>query len=148
MKNTNRNTENVMRNAHIVRITHYALLYSCFMLVFFVVGCSSSTYSTAATTTTTAATTTTTVVFSGAATVEISGSAFNPSTITVTSGTTVTWTNKDATAHTVTKSSGPDNFGSGTLSQNGAYSFQFMTAGTNEYFCGFHSFMTGKVIVQ
>jgi len=38
----------------------------------------------------------------GANEVWIQNMAFNPSTLTVTAGTTVTWTNKDAIGHTVT----------------------------------------------
>jgi plastocyanin len=72
--------------------------------------------------------------------------AFNPSTITVAAGTTITWTNKDAIAHTVTS----DNklFDSGSIGSNGTYSFTFATAGTFSYHCTVHPTMTASVTVN
>ncbi len=75
--------------------------------------------------------------------------AFVPSTLTVAVGTTVTWTNKDATTHDVTYLTGPVVFGpSGTLSQNGTFSFMFNTPGTYTYHCTIHVGMNGTIIVQ
>jgi plastocyanin len=82
----------------------------------------------------------------GANEVFIESSAFSPSTITVSANTTVTWTNKDAVAHTVTSDNGL--FDSGNLSTNAAYSHQFTTVGTFSYHCTIHSTMLAKVIVQ
>jgi plastocyanin len=78
--------------------------------------------------------------------VEISGFAFNPETITVAAGTTVTWTNLDSVAHTVTADSGgaPD---SGDIAQGESYSFTFTAPGTFAYHCSVHRFMHGTVIV-
>jgi plastocyanin len=75
----------------------------------------------------------------------IQGMAFNPSTITVKSGTTITWTNKDGVAHTVTS----DNnlFNSGSIGNGGTYSYTFSTVGTFQYHCSLHPEMTAKVIV-
>ena len=75
--------------------------------------------------------------------VDIQGFVFSPDTITVTKGTTVTWTNKDSAAHTV-KGTG---FISGTLNQGQTYSHTFNEAGTFEYECSIHTSMRGKVIV-
>ena len=72
--------------------------------------------------------------------------AFSPASITVSVNTTITWTNKDAVAHTVTSNTGL--FDSGSISSGGTYSHQFTTAGTFSYHCSFHSGMTGTVIVQ
>jgi plastocyanin len=72
--------------------------------------------------------------------------AFSPSTITVAANTTITWTNKDAAAHTVTSDNGL--FDSGSMSTNQVYTHQFTTAGTFLYHCTFHANMTAKVIVQ
>ncbi len=77
------------------------------------------------------------------ATVEIKGFAFNPDTLTIQKGTTVTWTNKDSAPHTVTG----DTFGSETLSQGQAFGYTFNEAGTFEYQCHIHPGMRGKVIV-
>ena len=80
------------------------------------------------------------------------GTAFVPSTLTVSVGTTVTWTNKDPVAHTATSGT-PGNptgtFSSGNLSQNGTFSHTFDTAGTFNYFCEIHpTQMTGQIVVQ
>lgn len=76
----------------------------------------------------------------------IQGMAFNPSTITVTAGTTITWTNKDAIAHTVTSST--NLFNSGSIGTNGTFSFTFATAGSFSYYCSIHPSMLGSVTVN
>ncbi len=75
----------------------------------------------------------------------IQGSAFNPSSITVSVNTTVTWKNKDSYTHTVTSNTGA--FDSGNISAGGTYTHQFTTAGTYPYHCNIHS-MSGQVVVQ
>jgi plastocyanin len=82
----------------------------------------------------------------GANDVFIQGMAFSPSTITVTAGTAVTWTNKDAVTHNIT--SNAPLFSSGGMVQGATYSFTFATAGTYSYTCTIHPSMTGKVIVN
>ncbi|MDD4969418.1 MAG: cupredoxin domain-containing protein [Paludibacter sp.] len=79
--------------------------------------------------------------------VYIQNMAFTPVTLTVSVGTTVKWTNKDAVAHTVTSDT-PGQFDSGNISANGVYSYMFMTAGTFNYHCAIHTSMTAKVIVK
>jgi plastocyanin len=76
----------------------------------------------------------------------IQSMAFNPATITVTAGTTITWTNKDAIAHTVT--SDTNLFNSGNIGSNGTFSYTFATAGTYPYHCAIHVSMTAKVIAN
>jgi plastocyanin len=76
----------------------------------------------------------------------IQNMAFNPATITVTAGTTITWTNKDGYAHTVT--SDANLFNSGNIASNGTFSFTFSTAGTYSYHCAIHASMTAKVVVN
>jgi plastocyanin len=76
----------------------------------------------------------------------IQGNAFSPATITVSVNTTITWTNKDGVAHTVTSTTGL--FDSGSFNMNGTYSRQFTTAGSFPYKCTIHPFMTGTVIVN
>lgn len=71
---------------------------------------------------------------------------FSPTTLTVTVGTTVTWTNTGQVDHTVTANGGA--FASGTLSPGASFSFTFRTAGTFAYHCTIHPFMTGTVIVK
>lgn len=78
--------------------------------------------------------------------VEISGFAFNPENITISAGTTVTWTNKDAVIHTVT--SDDEVFDSGNLSEGDTFEYTFNQTGTFEYHCIPHPYMTGKVVVE
>ncbi len=78
------------------------------------------------------------------ASVMITSFAFQPATITVAKGATVTWTNQDPVAHTVT---GTD-FDSGAIEPGQSYSHVFDKAGTYQYHCAIHTSMTGTVIVQ
>jgi plastocyanin len=92
----------------------------------------------------TPATTSTAQPTSAAVAVEIKGFAFNPLTITISKGTTVTWTNSDSAPHTVTS----DSFDSGRLSQGQTFSHTFDQSGTFEYSCTIHpTIVHGKVIV-
>jgi plastocyanin len=76
--------------------------------------------------------------------VTIAGFAFNPGTIKVHVGDTVTWTNNDSTNHTATGSG----FDTGTISGGSSASVTFDTAGTFAYHCSIHSSMTGTVVVE
>ena len=76
----------------------------------------------------------------------IQGMNFSPSSITVTAGTTVTWTNKDAVSHTVTSNTGL--FDSGTIVSNGTFSRTFPATGTFQYYCTLHPTMTATVVVN
>ncbi len=81
-------------------------------------------------------------------TVAIKDFAFSPATITVKAGTTVTWTNQDSAAHTVTsESSSKESFDSGSMAKGKTFSHTFKTAGTFNYICTFHPDMMGKVEV-
>jgi plastocyanin len=82
----------------------------------------------------------------GAAAVEIKSFAFNPGELDVAVGTTVTWTNDDQTAHTVSQVGG--GFESGKLDPGKTFSFTFTKAGTYDYFCQFHANMKGTVVVK
>jgi plastocyanin len=78
--------------------------------------------------------------------VEIKDYAFNPPTLTIAAGTTVTWTNNDAVPHTATASDG--SFDSGNLNPGQSYSFTFSTPGSSPYVCQYHAGMTGTIVVQ
>ncbi|MGW1023844.1 cupredoxin domain-containing protein [Streptomyces sp. NPDC002577] len=81
--------------------------------------------------------------------VNISNFAFSPSTLTVSRGTTVTWTNYDSTPHSVKSNGhGRGQLHSGRLSQGESYSFQFNSPGTYSYHCCFHPSMVATVIVK
>jgi plastocyanin len=70
---------------------------------------------------------------------------FNPGSITVKAGTTVTWTNTGVT-HTVTSNTGL--FDSGHLGSGDTFTFTFSKAGTYAYHCAIHSSMKGEVTVS
>ena len=78
--------------------------------------------------------------------IEIKDFAFNPQTITVKSGQTITWINRDEEPHTVVsvekqfkKSSALDTDQSFTITAG--------TPGTYTYFCSVHPKMTGTIVV-
>lgn len=80
-------------------------------------------------------------------TVEITNFMFSPASITVKKGTTVTWTNKDSAAHTVTESDSQTGPSSDSLATGKSYSFTYTSAGTFKYKCNFHPDMQGTVVV-
>lgn len=74
--------------------------------------------------------------------------SFNPETLTVKKGTTVTWTNKDEARHDVTPDDPSEAFkGSELLGQGETYSFTFDTVGTYSYYCSPHPYMKASVKV-
>jgi amicyanin len=77
--------------------------------------------------------------------VSISNFKFNPATLTVPVGATVTWTNQDEEPHTVAGKDG--SFHSPGMDTHGTYSFTFTAPGSYDYFCSIHPFMTGTVVV-
>jgi len=78
-------------------------------------------------------------------TVTIKNMQYSPKSITVNPGDTITWINQDAMPHTVTENSGA--FKSGTIAAGQSYSIQMNTIATRNYFCDFHSGMTGSISV-
>ena len=80
--------------------------------------------------------------------VTINNYTFSPGTLTVTLGTTVTWTNRDFDVHTVTADDTPPTFKSAGLDTDDSFSFTFNKAGTYPYHCALHPHMTGKIVVQ
>jgi plastocyanin len=76
----------------------------------------------------------------------MSNFAFTPMAITVPSGTTVSWTNKDGEPHTVTSLEGL--FRSGALDTGESFKFKFAKAGVYKYTCSIHPRMTGTVTVK
>ena len=71
---------------------------------------------------------------------------FPPETLTVSVGTTVTWTNLDPVAHTVTDVNG--SYDSGLFEEAGTWSMTFTEPGTYVYYCIPHPMMIGTVEVQ
>jgi plastocyanin len=79
------------------------------------------------------------------AAVSIVDFAFQPASVEIATGGTVTWTNTGQAPHTVTADDG--SFDSGTLSPGATFSQTFATAGTFTYHCNIHPQMTATVIV-
>ena len=79
--------------------------------------------------------------------VAISGMQFQPTTIKVKSGESVTWVNNSAMPHTVTGANG-SGLASQTMGNGGAFEHTFTEPGTYSYVCALHPSMTGTVIVE
>ena len=80
--------------------------------------------------------------------VKIDNFSFTPVTLTVTAGTTVTWTNRDDIPHTVVSADDPKTFKSKVMDTDEEFSFTFTKPGTYTYFCSVHPKMTGTVVVK
>lgn len=78
--------------------------------------------------------------------VEIRNFAFGPKTLTIKKGTTVTWTNQDSVAHTVTSDDG--SFETDLLAKGESGSVTFDKAGTYSYHCTPHPNMKATIIVE
>ncbi|MGH2588049.1 MAG: cupredoxin domain-containing protein, partial [Dehalococcoidia bacterium] len=72
--------------------------------------------------------------------------AFQPATVTVPVGGTVTWTNTGNAPHTSTSTTGA--WDSGRLTTGQSFSFTFQQAGSFAYICTIHPQMMGTVVVQ
>ncbi len=70
--------------------------------------------------------------------------AFAPAELGVSVGSTVTWSNRDPTPHTVTS----DDFDTGPIEGGASGSVTFAAAGSFEYFCAIHPTMRGRVVVD
>jgi plastocyanin len=80
-------------------------------------------------------------------TISIQNFTFSPSSTTVAPGTTVTVTNKDQVAHTLTATRGGFNTGDIQPGQSKTFSAP-NTPGTYPYMCSIHQYMTGMLIVS
>lgn len=80
-------------------------------------------------------------------TVSIKNFAFSPAVLKVKVGTTVTWTNRDTDAHTVTSAASGGPLKSAALATGASYSYTFTRPGTYAYLCTIHPFMTATVEV-
>lgn len=70
---------------------------------------------------------------------------FDPKDITVSVGTTVTWTNQGPTAHTATADDGT--FDTGNLVKGATGTYKFTKAGKYDYHCTPHPYMKASVTV-
>jgi len=77
--------------------------------------------------------------------VTISASGYSPASLTIAMGSTVTWTNNDNAAHTVTTADG--NISSGDIAAGSSFSKTFATSGTYSYYDAHNTSMMGTVVV-
>jgi plastocyanin len=80
--------------------------------------------------------------------VSITQYTFNPSSVSfpAANNVTVTWTNNDGVAHTVTSDTAL--FDSGNLNGGMTFVMTFPTPGTYKYHCAYHPYMTGTITVN
>jgi plastocyanin len=97
----------------------------------------------------------TTAITAGATVTSATGSAvqvimanrsYQPQSVTIKVGVTVSWVNQDTLKHDVVADSGE--FKSALFDKGGSFSFTFTKAGTYPYHCSIHPGMVGTVVVQ
>ena len=86
------------------------------------------------------------VPVTGVSDVAIENFAFAPANLSVTTGTTVTWTNADAVDHTVSSDDGKT-FDSGAFGHGLTFRFTAGPPGVYTYSCRIHPFMKAKLTV-
>jgi plastocyanin len=74
--------------------------------------------------------------------------SYSPDQVTVVMGVnnTVAWVNNDNAPHTVTAYDG--SFDSGNVGSGASYIYTFTAPGTYKYYCAYHSWMVGTVVVK
>lgn len=77
--------------------------------------------------------------------IEIGDSSYQPQTLTVPVGTTVTWVNGDTSEHTVTSDEG--HFRSGYLASGEQFSYLFDSPGNYQFHCSIHPSVRGVIQV-
>ena len=78
--------------------------------------------------------------------VHIKNYTYTPSPVTIKVGQSVAWIDDDQNAHTVTAVDA--SFDSGNIDNGGTYTHTFIKAGTYAYYCTYHTYMKGTVIVK
>jgi plastocyanin len=77
--------------------------------------------------------------------VRIKDFMYGPPSITVAPGAKVTWTNEDSAPHTATVKGG---FDTDSITQGKSASVTLTKPGTYAYYCAFHPYMKGTVVVK
>lgn len=72
--------------------------------------------------------------------------AYSPNPVTVTVGTTVTWTNNDVTDHDATADN--KSFATGVIAPGRSAAVTLQTPGQLTYYCTLHPGMSGTIVVQ
>ncbi len=137
-----------MRKAKAVYLGTFVLLMVAIAAFY---SCGSSTPRTTAATVSSTSAKIVTCPTSSVTAVSISNFVFQPASVSIAVNDIVKWTNNDSATHTVT-SGAPGaidgKFDTGNLALNATMCVQFLIAGSYNYFCNIHTFMTGTVTVQ
>jgi nitrite reductase (NO-forming) len=94
-----------------------------------------------------------TVIISPGSSTPSNAKFFDPPSLKVAKGTTVTWKNADSTLHTVTSGTAEGNesgtsFDSSYLAGGKTFQWTFSTPGTFDYYCTLHPYMKGQIVVS
>ncbi|HUI00445.1 MAG TPA: cupredoxin domain-containing protein [Nitrososphaerales archaeon] len=99
--------------------------------------------------------TVTVTIPNGAGSGQSAAPGFSPENITIVIGVnnTVTWNNADTASHTVIAKTQPSlgsmpASGSGNIAPGQSYTLTFTVPGTYTYYCSYHSWMAGGIIVK
>jgi plastocyanin len=88
-------------------------------------------------------------VSSAAGTIVIKNFMFQPMSVTVTPGATVTVRNEDTVTHTLTDQSDPKLFTTGDIAAGQSKTFKAPNAaGSYSFICSIHQYMTGTIVVR
>lgn len=82
----------------------------------------------------------------GGSNVTVKNFGFDPAQLTVTIGTTVTWTFDDQALHNATADNGT--FKSPSLNNGKSFKYAFTKPGTYTYICTIHQYMHGTITVK
>lgn len=77
--------------------------------------------------------------------ISILGMRYRPAELTIKAGDSVRWSNDDDMPHTATDRNG--NWDTGTMGGGRSKTVTFAKPGTYDYFCTFHTNMSGRIIV-
>jgi len=80
-------------------------------------------------------------------TVDIVNFMFEPKSLTVKAGTTVTWTNEDTAVHSIKDTSALATPVSPDLGKGATFTITYGQPGSYSYICGIHQYMAGSVQV-
>lgn len=80
--------------------------------------------------------------------VSIEGFEFEPESLTVSAGSTVTWTNRDDAIHSIQDESDLATEESDDLGEGDTFGITYDQPGEYPYICGIHNYMTGTVVVE
>lgn len=78
--------------------------------------------------------------------IDIVDFAFNPATLTVATGASVTWKNGDGVAHSIRSKDAA--FDEQRMESGATAMVTFSKPGSYAYVCGIHNSMTGTIVVQ